>query len=70
MSSKNHEFEMELIEYALEILSNRYTWFGIQNVLDLAGLEYNGQRVSLICWVAEQCGYQVRKIDRRWEILV
>lgn len=70
MSSKRHEFEIELIEYAMDILSNRHSWFGVQDVLELTGLKYNGQRVSLICWVAEQCGYQVDKVGGEWEIVV
>lgn len=67
MSSKKHEFEIELIEYALDILGNRHERFGIYDVIELTGLEYNGQRISLICWVAEQCGYTVTKIGWRWE---
>lgn len=69
MSSENHEFNIELIEYAIDILSGRRLWFSVGHVLSLAGLNRSSENVSLVCWVAEQCGCDVKKVSGEWEIV-
>lgn len=69
MSSKDHEDEIDLIEYAIDILRNRFFRFSVGQVLYLSGLRRNKQRVDLICWVAEQSGCKVNELRGDWEIV-
>lgn len=68
MSKHRFEFELELIEYALDIIAGRKQYATVREVCELSGLSYNGQRVSQIVWVAQQVGYQVWTNGREWEI--